>query len=361
MNSAKWRKLVSSDHFALCIFHSAFCTRLLLGPNLSGYRFPAKSGTVSEMFDASFLLRVLFSALLTASGLSWLRWGVRPEQFGGPPAPEPGEIPVADSTSVPETAVVVVPAEPIRWPMIAIFAMLCWVGTMLLSQIIEDVEPLWSTRQVATSAEKAADSSGEPSEPLSHTDAIWAGMMLGCVVFVGLGLLLFGSGSLKPDQVGIHTEDWPSQIAWGQQAFLASILPTFLLLLATAFLRRPETLHPFLQMLREAPEQVPLAMMFFTAAVVAPLSEELVFRVTLQGWLTDQWHARGAIVTTAVIFAFVHGWRDGIALLPLALMLGYLYHTRRSYLAVVTAHSLFNATNMTLALLGAMGSDGTSS
>ncbi len=185
-------------------------------------------------------------------------------------------------------------------------------------------------------------------------------MVIGCSVFVGLGLLLFKTGRLQPEDVGIDAHDWPLQVSWGQQAFIAAIVPTFALILATVWFRNRETQHPFLQMLATSPDQVPLMMMFFIAAVVAPLSEELVFRVTLQGWLSERWQPRRAIVTTALIFAFVHGWRDGIALIPLSLILGYLYHARRSYLAVVTAHSLFNAANMALALLTAMGTSGKS-
>lgn len=299
------------------------------------------------MLDAAFLLRILVSALLTVSGLSWLRWGLRPEQFGGPPTPLPGEPP----QTLPEPQ----SQEPIRWPVLAVFAMLFWVGTTIVAQIAEDTAPLWRSVKPAPTANES--SSGEQSLPRELSDdALWASMVMGCIVFVGLGLLLFGSGSLRPERLGITAENWPEQILWGQQAFTAAILPTFLLLVATIWFRTKEAEHPFLRAIRDTPDQVPLLMMFFTAAVVAPLSEELVFRVTLQGWLTDLWHPRGALITTAVIFSFVHGWRDGMALLPLALILGYLYQVRRSYLAVVIAHGLFNATNMALAFLGALSS-----
>lgn len=339
MKSANKKKLLVS----ICTFHFSFFnlhfSYLLTKP--VRYRFPVKSGTVNEMWDPSFFLRVLVSGLLTASALSWLRWGLRPEQFGGPAPPDPAE--------PPPLAVGLVDAQPVRWPLLALFAMLFWVGTMISSQIMEDTAPLWKSA-VTQSAENTESKAPTALNP----DILWGNMILGCSVFIGLGLLLFGSGRLPPERLGIHSHDWPDQVAWGHQAFLAAILPTFLLLLATIWFRSKETEHVFLQLIREAPERVPLSMMFFTAAVVAPLSEELVFRVTLQGWLSDYWHPRPAIWTTAIIFAFVHGWRDGIALLPLSLILGYLYHSRRSYLAVVTAHGLFNATNMLLAVMSAM-------
>lgn len=313
------------------------------------------------MFDAKFLAGVLFSALLTASGLSWLRWGLRPQQFGGPePSPIDPEAAEASPESIEGALVAPESVKRMPWPPMAIFAMLFWVAFMVLEQTAMEaialMKPAASTKVVeAPAVESAAVEKASDSKTID-TSTILGSMVMGCAVFVGLGLLLFASGRLRPEDVGIDAEDWPSQIAWGQQAFIASIVPTFVLLLGTAWLRHRDTQHPFLQMVADAPDQIPLLLMFFIAAVVAPLSEELVFRVTLQGWLTERWQARKAMITTALIFAFVHGWRDGIALIPLSLILGYLYHVRRSYLAVVTTHGLFNAANMAMALLSAMGS-----
>ncbi len=309
------------------------------------------------MFDASFLLRMLISALLTASGLSWLRWGLRPEQFGGPPSALPDDVRPAAEEIVPAESLAPVVAEPTPWPPIAVFAVLFWIATNMLTQIVADTQTLWKSSASAAGTNSKTDdaaTSKTADADSRNRDAIWSGMVMGCSLFVVVGCLLFLTGRLRPDDVGIHAEDWPAQVAWGLQAFLASFAPTFLMLLATFWFRSRETEHPFLQMLSDDPDAGLLWMLFFVAAVVAPLSEELVFRVTLQGWLTDQWNARGAIITTALVFSFVHGWRDGIALIPLALILGCLYHFRRSYLAVVTTHAIFNATQMAMALLGAM-------
>ena len=91
-------------------------------------------------------------------------------------------------------------------------------------------------------------------------------------------------------------------------------------------------------------------------AIVAPLMEELLFRVILQGWLNDTCGLRIALPVTSLLFAFMHGWRDGIALLPLSFLLGLLYASRQRYLAVVAAHGLFNSANLVLAMLSVAGS-----
>jgi uncharacterized protein len=85
--------------------------------------------------------------------------------------------------------------------------------------------------------------------------------------------------------------------------------------------------------------------------ISAPLSEELLFRVTFQGPLEARLPLSWAITIPAFVFAGVHGLHDALPLLPLALVLGALYHLRRSYVAIVTAHACFNAAFLVLALL----------
>ena len=87
-----------------------------------------------------------------------------------------------------------------------------------------------------------------------------------------------------------------------------------------------------------------------TAVVLAPLLEELQYRVILQSWLVER---LGPFVGVALVVrrssrcctAGGMVWR----LIPLAAILGWTYHRTRSYLTVVTAHALFNALNLALA------------
>jgi membrane protease YdiL (CAAX protease family) len=110
-------------------------------------------------------------------------------------------------------------------------------------------------------------------------------------------------------------------------------------------------------LLGESPDWGVLLLMLVTVAIVAPLSEELLFRAVLQGWVRERCGAAWAIPLVAVLFAAIHGWRDGLALLPLALILGVLYERRRSYLAVVVAHGLFNSVMFGLAWLTSGAAD----
>jgi membrane protease YdiL (CAAX protease family) len=187
----------------------------------------------------------------------------------------------------------------------------------------------------------------KPIEPqLSH---VWLNLLLSAGVFGLLSLLLFAERRYTPREAGFVPT--PLTGPTGSITFVASILPTFAMLLALMPVRSRETQHQLLQLLGRSPDVPTLAGMAVTVIVVAPLAEELLFRVTLQGWLTSHIGRRAAVPIVAIAFAGVHGWRDGIALVPLALLLGMVYDRRRDFFAVVIAHGAFNGANLFLALL----------
>ena len=165
-----------------------------------------------------------------------------------------------------------------------------------------------------------------------------------------LGLLLT-TPHISLRDYGFRIQDWHWQLAVGGLAFLASLLPVYSLLLASSPLRSTETLHPFLKLLRENPGADTVLWIALSVMVVAPLVEELIYRVVLQSALLQWLPVRVAWPMTAVIFSAVHGWPDMIPLLPLALVLGGVYYRFRSYLASVTTHALFNTWMLIWALL----------
>ncbi len=159
--------------------------------------------------------------------------------------------------------------------------------------------------------------------------------------------ILFGSMFLTSDfsleDYGFHTRNLRRQLAVGGLAFLASFLPVFLLLLATMPFRTEETLHPFLQLMKNNPGSEVIFWIGISVVVIAPLWEEFAYRVILQTALENWLPSSIALPLTAVLFCAVHGWPDMIPLLPLALILGWVYHRYQSYLAVVLVHALFNS------------------
>jgi len=150
---------------------------------------------------------------------------------------------------------------------------------------------------------------------------------------------------------GIKFNPFIAQARDGVNGFLLALAPMSILMLATARLRNRETQNPLLTLLSDSPDPLTVATIWIAAVVIAPLFEEMLFRVILQGWLSTKVAASEAIAITAVAFAAIHGVTDGLALIPLALILGYVFHRRHSYVSVLVIHGLFNATMLTLALL----------
>ena len=134
---------------------------------------------------------------------------------------------------------------------------------------------------------------------------------------------------------------------WG---FLIAQLPVSLLAFPIQALRKSHP-HPMLEFLREsASDPYALVWIAISVVVLAPLIEELLFRVLLQGSLERDTPPVVAIVLTAAAFVSTHSAVDWAPLFPLALVLGYVYYRRHSYLSVVVLHALFNAYNLLCAL-----------
>jgi hypothetical protein len=153
------------------------------------------------------------------------------------------------------------------------------------------------------------------------------------------------------DSVGLSGRRLGEQIGVGLHAFLVAVWPTALLLAVSSAWRSEETQHSYLQALREHANGEWIAWIVLSAVVAAPLAEELLFRVVLQGWLSERFSGATAIGVTAAVFALVHGWHDAIPLVPLSLILGFVFHQTRWYWACVTTHALFNAANLAMVLL----------
>ena len=167
-----------------------------------------------------------------------------------------------------------------------------------------------------------------------------------------VGLLQI-AGPLRNDDFGCNLSGWRNDVLVGAGGFLASIYPVYLVTVLQQFLklRGPDDKHAFFKILDSDQGNGVLLWIVASVVVVGPLAEELLYRVVLQGWIQSQVAPWKAIVFSATIFCLAHQPTDMLPLAPLALILGYIYYRRRSYVALVVAHALFNATNITLALL----------
>jgi membrane protease YdiL (CAAX protease family) len=169
-------------------------------------------------------------------------------------------------------------------------------------------------------------------------------------VVVTTALTRYGKHDLA--RFGMDLAHWRGQVALGLAGFLAAWVPVLLVLFATRPFRTDDRQHPLLRLLKEEPSGEALVLAVLAAVIVAPLVEELLFRVVVQGALTQRMAPRSAILFTALLFAAVHGFPDSLGLIPLAIVLGYIYYQRHSYLAAVTTHAAFNGVMLLLTVLG---------
>ncbi|NEO88662.1 MAG: CPBP family intramembrane metalloprotease [Spirulina sp. SIO3F2] len=112
--------------------------------------------------------------------------------------------------------------------------------------------------------------------------------------------------------------------------------------------------NPIILLALEAKDPIALLIFWSTAAIAAPVFEEIMFRGFLLPSLTRYLPTWGAIGVTSLVFAIAH--LSLAELLPLAVLgciLGFVYGRSRNLLACILLHSLWNSgTLVSLFVLG---------
>ncbi|MCF4969010.1 CPBP family intramembrane glutamic endopeptidase [Nostoc sp. CMAA1605] len=112
--------------------------------------------------------------------------------------------------------------------------------------------------------------------------------------------------------------------------------------------------NPLLQLALESQDFVALGIFYVTAAIAAPLFEEVLFRGFLLPSLTKYLPVWGAILASGLLFAIAHlSLSEVLPLTALGIVLGVVYTRSRNLLAPMLLHSLWNSgTLISLFLLG---------
>ena len=200
--------------------------------------------------------------------------------------------------------------------------------------------------------ERAVTPSGASSVP-SHSEASespWAAPQAESNISSSAEMISPGETSGEVDE----PFSFLTELRYAAEVFLAAYVPTAMLRVLVVALTAGLTgevpdQHPFLEMMESDVGMAVLGLIALTAVVLAPIVEELQFRVVILGGIAQLGRPWLALVVSSVLFAFAHGFPDSLALLPLAFALGYAYLRRRSYITVMLVHFLFNAFNMVLA------------
>jgi membrane protease YdiL (CAAX protease family) len=112
--------------------------------------------------------------------------------------------------------------------------------------------------------------------------------------------------------------------------------------------------NPILPIVLESQDTLALVCFFITAAIAAPIFEELLFRGFLLPSLTRYFPIWGAIGLSGLIFAIAHlSLSEVLPLTVLGMVLGFVYARSRNLLASMLLHSLWNSgTLLSLFVLG---------
>lgn len=114
--------------------------------------------------------------------------------------------------------------------------------------------------------------------------------------------------------------------------------------------------NPIILLALEAKDPIALIILWSTAAIAAPIFEEIMFRGFLLPSLTRYVPTWGAIGITSLVFAMAH--LSLAELFPLAILgsiLGFVYVRSRNLLACILLHSLWNSgTLVSLFVLGSV-------
>ncbi|GAB1538129.1 type II CAAX endopeptidase family protein [Scytonema sp. NUACC21] len=112
--------------------------------------------------------------------------------------------------------------------------------------------------------------------------------------------------------------------------------------------------NPLLQLVLQSQDSLALTVFFTTAAIAAPIFEEILFRGFLLPSLTRYIPVWGAILASSFLFAVAHlNLSEILPLFALGIVLGVVYTRSRNLLAPMLLHSLWNSgTLLSLFILG---------
>ncbi len=204
----------------------------------------------------------------------------------------------------------------------------------------------------------AAAAAATGTEPTINSPAALGAVLVSRIVWLllAIGYLVKRTGAYA-DDMGFDLRRWRYDLRVAGLTFLAAIVPVYGTQLVLTELFGYTSEHALVQLSKAEPNTGVLLLVSLAAVLVAPLVEEFMVRVVLQGWLEKKQREHrqrrgdlsespagfGPIVVSAAIFAALHGWPDAVALFVLSLFLGYAYQRTHRIVAPLAIHMLVNS------------------
>jgi membrane protease YdiL (CAAX protease family) len=241
--------------------------------------------------------------------------------------------------------------------------------------------------RIAASPEGLADGP-ENGTSLALNLALGASLQLVFIALVVLAVALVTNATPEDLGLPISVSQAGRDVAIGVLACLAALPPVAAVRGLVMYLLGEPELHPLVQDVQQHPSALVFGLAFLSAVAVAPIYEEVVFRLLLQGWLekgedallgwrdttpltseaaprdeevstepsggppvegaTKMPHGALPILVSSVFFAWAHLGHstDPFPLFVLALFLGFVYQRTHRILPCIVAHAMFNLISM---------------
>jgi uncharacterized protein len=172
----------------------------------------------------------------------------------------------------------------------------------------------------------------------------------------GLAVLYGSISPYKPLPEGWFNLKFNSRwLLWGVGGYLAALpLVVGVSLVNQRIWQGQGGSNPILPIALEGKDALSIGIFFFTAAIAAPVFEEILFRGFLLPSLTRYVPMWWAIATSSLLFAVAHlSLSEVLPLTVLGMMLAFVYARSGSLLSSMLLHSLWNAgTLLSLIILG---------
>jgi len=198
---------------------------------------------------------------------------------------------------------------------------------------------------------------GGNSEPLSIDFSMAAGLALTWLLLGGLVVFWIRanySATWRDFGAPRSLDEASDDVALGVMACAAMLVPVYAVQIVLVLGAGRPSGHPAIEQLMANPSVETVVSAALMAVVIAPLFEELAFRVLLQGWLERIGGRRAwwPVIVSAVLFALAHsgqGWAP-VPLAVLAVGIGYVYRQTHRLVPIVAMHMAFNALGLAVAL-----------
>ncbi len=160
---------------------------------------------------------------------------------------------------------------------------------------------------------------------------------------------------LTREDIGLRSRDVLGDIMWGVGGWMTALPLALIVSVAATYVFQgiESPAHPSVLELAASRDVLAILLMFAQAAIIAPLSEELMFRGVFFRSLTQRMRWIPALVVASTVFAILHPQLPlgFFALFILGATFNVLYALRGSLLPAVVAHALNNTAVLIIVLL----------